>query len=389
MKTFIRQLLASSIATLVLLNLPSSLAIAGPPGPAPAPPIKYQIAFRRSAATTYSMNKSGVAVGWETTASGTWAKVFGLDGTMTDLTGLAPTIDRDGYTWKSLERALAINANGQIAGHGWRIEDGVPRSRLFRYSPSPSPVENVLEVMRTVVGSTIWVKGINDSGDVVLHANTSGKGSTLPSQPDSSDSAWVFSGLAGYGAATQLLNSAVPGAINNLGQVTGAINANGQSAAFRTYGSGASLYDVFGTINGGTTSRYQKSEGHDINDFGIVVGWACRGKLKSNDDTSQKAVRLGTDGKWIDLGGSGANSWATAVNNNGVSVGWGAATGIGFVHIGGTMYSIRDLIVNSPTNLRSVNAYDISDNKDICGQINLTNADGTGYFEAVILRPVP
>lgn len=113
--------------------------------------------------------------------------------------------------------------------------------------------------MRTVVGSSIWVKGINDSGDVVLHANTSDKGSTLPSQPDSSDSAWVFSGLAGHGAATLLLNSAVPGAINNLSQVTGAINANGQSAAFRTYGSGTSLYDVFGTINGGTTSRYQKS----------------------------------------------------------------------------------------------------------------------------------
>ena len=111
--------------------------------------------------------------------------------------------------------------------------------------------------------------------------------------------------------------------------------------------------------------------------------------MKSKDDTSQQAVRLGTDGKWIDLNGSGANSWATAVNNNDVSVGVGASSGIGFVHIGGTMYSIRDLIVNCPTNLRSVNAYDISDNEDICGQFNLTNADGTGYVEAVILRPVP
>ena len=147
-------------------------------------------------------------------------------------------------------------------------------SRLFRYSP----VEDALEAMRTyVVGSSVWVKGINDSGDVVLHANTSDKGSTLPSQPDSTDSAWVFSGLAGDGTATLLLNSAVPGAINNLNQVTGAINANGQSAAFRT-APGTSNYVVFGTINGGTTSRYQKSQGHDINDFGIVVGWACRAK---------------------------------------------------------------------------------------------------------------
>ena len=66
----------------------------------------------------------------------------------------------------------------------------------------------------------------------------------------------------------------------------------------------------------------------------------------------------------------------------------GAATGIGFVHIAGKMYSLSDLIVNPPANLKYVNPQDITDAGEICGSLTLLNPDGTTSESAVILTPV-
>lgn len=73
----------------------------------------------------------------------------------------------------------------------------------------------------------------------------------------------------------------------------------------------------------------------------------------------------------------------------GDTVGSGAAIGIGFIHYAGKLYSLRDLIVNPPANLKYVNPNVITDGGQICGGISIQNPDGTGSYSAVILTPVP
>ena len=329
------------------------------------------------------MNESGVAVGRTETASGDRAIVRLANGDILDLTNVAQ-LSEPNYVWSLLDYAIAINESGQIAGRGWRIEDGVPQARLFRYSSN----EGVLEAIRIFDPSRqIFVKGMNDNGDVVLHASVNGQ-DTFPSLPGSGDSAWVFSGAPGQGVAVHLLDSAVPAAINNFGTVAGAINTGTRSLAFR-YTPGQANLDLFGTINGNTSTRYQVSDGLAINELGTLAGWACIGKTRTKENTSERAVRLRSDGTWEDLQGSTANSWVTSINNFGDTVGSGAATGIGFIHYAGKLYSLRDLIVNPPANLKYVNPNVITDGGQICGAVTLQNPDGTTSYSAVILTPVP
>ena len=110
---------------------------------------------------------------------------------------------------------------------------------------------------------------------------------------------------------------------------------------------------------------------------------------RTKENTSERAVRLRSDGTWEDLQSSTANSWVTSINYFGDTVGSGAATGIGFIHYAGKLYSLRDLIVNPPANLKYVNPNVITDGGQICGGISIQNPDGTGSYSAVILTPVP
>ena len=351
--------------------------------PISPPPITYQITFQAASTTLRSMNESGVAVGRTETASGDRAIVRLANGDILDLTNVAQ-LSEPNYVWSLLDYAIAINESGQIAGRGWRIENGVPQARLFRYSSN----EGVLEAIRIFDPSRqIFVKGMNDNGDVVLHASVNGQ-DTFPSLPGSGDSAWVFSGAPGQGVAVHLLDSAVPAAINNFGTVAGAINTGTRSLAFR-YTPGQANLDLFGTINGNTSTRYQVSDGLAINELGTLAGWACIGKTRTKENTSERAVRLRSDGTWEDLQSSTANSWVTSINYFGDTVGSGAATGIGFIHYAGKLYSLRDLIVNPPANLKYVNPNVITDGGQICGGISIQNPDGTGSYSAVILTPVP
>ncbi|MDP1561770.1 MAG: hypothetical protein Q8M16_10260 [Pirellulaceae bacterium] len=351
--------------------------------PVSPPPIKYKITFLDASTTLWDINEAGAAAGWISTGSDMRAIVRLADGDVVDLTTVAQNSDPN-YAWSLLDYAVAINESGQIAGRGWRIENGVPHARLFRYSPT----EGVLEAIRNFdSGSTLFAQGMNDYGDVVVHAAQDGQ-STLPSEPDAGDSVWVFSGAPGQGVAVHLLDSAVPAAINNFGEVAGAIDVGTRSAAFRFAPAQAS-FALFGTINGNTSSRYQVSDGLAINDHGTLAGWACTGKIKSKDNTSQRAVRLRSDGTWEDLMSSANNSWVRSINNHGDTVGFGAATGTGFIHFSGKLYSLRDLITNPPANLKNVYPKVIVDGGQICGAVLLQHPDGTTSESGVILTPVP
>lgn len=372
-----------SVALMIFGASPRTASAQKTKPPVTPPPITYKITFIDASTTLWDINEGGEAAGWINSASGLRAIVRLANGDVVDLTTVAQNSDPD-YAWSLLDYALAINESGQIAGRGWRIENGVPQARLFRYSST----EGVLEAIRIFdPSSTLFVKGMNDYGDVVLHAAQDGQ-DTLPSEPGAGDSAWVFSGAPGAGAASHLLDSAVPAAINNSGEVAGAIDVGARSAAFR-YAPGQATLALFGTINGNTSSRYQVSDGLAINDFGTLAGWACIGKTRTRENTSQRAVRLRGDGTWEDLQSNSANSWVESVNNLGDTVGFGAATGTGFIHYAGKLYSLRDLITNPPANLKNVYPKVITDGGEICGSVSLLNPDGTSYESAVILTPTP
>ncbi len=371
-----------SVALVILSASPRIACAQKTKPPVAPPPITYQITFVDASTTLWDINEAGDAAGSISTASGLRAIVRLANGEVVDLTTAAQNSDPD-YAWSVLDYALAINEGGQIAGRGWRIENGVPKARLFRYSST----EGVLEAIRIFdPSSTLFVKGMNDYGDVVLHAAQDGQ-DTYPSQPGQGDSVWVFSGLPGSGVGIHLLDAAVPGSINNSGEVAGAIDTGTRSLAFRLTPGQTSLA-LFGTINGNTSSRYQVSDGLAINDLGVLAGWACIGKTKTKENTSERAVRLRGDGTWEDLQGSTVNSWVRSINNFGDTVGFGAATGTGFIHYAGKMYSLRDLLVNAPSNLTKVYPRMITDGGQICGEVLLVRADGTTFESAVILTPV-
>ncbi len=103
-----------------------------------------------------------------------------------------------------------------------------------------------------------------------------------------------------------------------------------------------------------------------------------------------QAVRLGSNGFWSDLSGTstGANGWAKAMNNAGVVVGIaGGFSVLGFVTISGKSDSLKDLIVNRPSNVTYVHVDDINDAGVICGSVTIQAADGTSSEISVLLFP--
>lgn len=393
MKILVSHRRLTMVAAVLLLTGTACLPVfAGKPAPPPPPPVTYTLRYLDSThnSSLRAVNEAGVAVGW----TGGRAVMRLADGTVVDLTLLAQDCDPD-YEWLLLDYAYEINESGQIAGRGWRIENGTPRARLFRYSPEKVDPETqvvlhppTLEAVGSgAAGKTNYLEGMNDFGDIVLHVTS--RVPTLESLPGPQDSAWIFSGLPGQGTATHLLDAAVPSAINNYGQITGAIDLGSESCAFRDTPNGP--LELFKTITGAASSQYQKSDGLDINDSGIVAGWARPGKVKGSEDTSMHIARLRSTGAWEDLKGTASNNWATAINNHGDTVGNASSSMVGaFFHADtGKLYALRDLLVNRPANLKYINPADINDAGEICGTVTLQNPDGTTFETAVVLAPVP
>lgn len=376
----IRLPLLAAIAGLALLTFSEGARAGKTTAP---PPVTYRLTFLDKNLTLAKMNEAGVAVGW-TAGTTPLAKVRLANGTLVDLTELAKNSDPD-YAWSLLDYAMEINASGQIAGRGWRIEAGVPQARLFRYSPAQGVNSARLEALRTFMGGTLHVEGINDYGDVLLHETKDG----------SPDGTWVASGLPGHAVATELLPlvGGTPSAINNFGQITGHLDTGTRSMAFRyTPGTSttASKTELFGTISGSPATAYGQSNGNDINDLGVIAGSALKGRpTTGKEDTSPWAVRLNSSGTWETVAGGGSSD-ASAVNYQGVTV--GTRTGVygqGFVFLSGKTYSLKDLVVSPPANLSILLPKDITDGGQICGEAAFANPDGTYQFGGgFVLTPI-
>lgn len=359
------------------------LSDADKPAPPTPPPVTYNLTVLDQDLTFWKMNEAGQAVGW---TSGTLplAKVRLANGSVIDLTTEFATNSDPGWQWSLLDYAVEINSSGQIAGRGWRIEeDGEPHARLFRFSPAIGELPARLEAIRTFMGGDLHVGGMNDAGEVLLHEEI----------PDVPDGVWVAAGLPGEVVATEIpLQTgplgAIPLGINNFGQITGQLDAGTRSVAFR-YSPATSTTELFGTISGTASTSYYQSSGEDINDWGVIAGSALKGRPRTGkEDTSPWAVRL-NGSTWETVAGGGS-SVSTALNNYGVTV--GTRTGVsgqGFVYLAGKMYSLRDLVVSPPANLRLLLPRDITDNGQICGEAVFANADGTlRWGGGFVLTPV-
>jgi len=383
MKTFIRLTLLASALALGLHGL-HKVSEAAKPAPPPSPPVTYTLTFVGSNLNLAKLNEAGVAVG-STGGDAPRAKVRLADGTLVDLTDhvqaeiLGP--------WVLLDYAFEINTSGQIAGRGWRIEeDGNAHARLFRYSPTTGDNPANIEALRTFeLGSSLYVEGMTDEGDVLLHSQEAG----------APDGAWVVSGPPGMAVATKLplAGSAVPLAINSSGQVTGKLDDGTQTRAFRftqaTLTSPATT-ELFGTISGSLATGSGQSHGEDINDLGIIAGFALQGRPKrGQEDTSPWAVRLTASGTWETVAGGGS-SISSGINNSGVTV--GTRTGVngqGFVFLSGKAYALKDLVVNPRADLRLLLPHDITTSGQICGEAVFANPDGSYQWGGgFILTPI-
>jgi hypothetical protein len=114
--------------------------------------------------------------------------------------------------------------------------------------------------------------------------------------------------------------------------------------------------------------------------------------VKGNENASTRSVRLRRDDTWEDLSGAStvANSWAEAINNARVTIERaGGVNGSGFVFISAKIYSLPDLLMNQPANLKYVNPKDLTDSGVLCGTAALQNTDGTTSENAMILTPIP
>ena len=238
--------------------------------------------------------------------------------------------------------ALVINTSGRMVGSA-RDENGNVYACIWP-SGGGSPVS-----LGTLGGNSSEADGINDYGTVVGRARNN----------DNRNRAFVDTGGGMVGLGTLGGSSSWANAVNNAGVVVGgSFLASGWDVAF--IARPGSAMTSLGTLTGD-----KASEANDINDFNEVVGRSYNsgtGKnLAVHWDSLGNIASLGT------LGGTA--SGAHGINFPGDIVGW-ASTGAGnhaFLHTGGVMYDLNDLVVNGTGWTLSV-AYDMSDTGYIVGR---------------------
>ena len=387
-----RCLRTTTAMSLVLLATCHDRAWAGKPLPTP-PPVKYEIVVLGQNIGIGTINDQGIVVG----DVGGRAKIFHIidetAGPTTPLVeDLTDLIRASNPAWTVLDYATRINEAGQIAGRGFcTLADGTVAPRLYRYTPAAGNTTSaIVEVVSSFTGGTHYVQGLNNAGDVLIHRTTDQQ-NVYPETANSTDSAWLFTGNPGQGTPFEVLTAAVPRGVNDAGQITGQVNTGTTCAAF-IWEPLQPLRVFDRTIAGTTTNIYNVSDGWAINNWGDIGGWARVGKISRKENTSWQAViRQAEATSWNDLGISySGTGLVRAINDNGVPVGdSGGLSGLGFVYLNGKAYSLKDLLIAPPANIKYVNPADINNDGVILAGITIQNNDGTTTSNSVILVPVP
>ena len=153
-------------------------------------------------------------------------------------------------------------------------------------------------------------------------------------------------------------------AVNNLGQVVVYAHFNSQYHAFLSDGTPGSMIDL-GTLGGSS------SYAHDINDLGMIVGYAT-----DSSNNSRAFLSDGTPGMMLDLGTLGGHysSEARGINNSGQIVGYSKSRD--FLS-DGTPGSMIDLGTIGETEWggRWSSAYAINDSGQVTGLVDSEGVD--------------
>ena len=300
--------------------------------------------------TASGINTLGQVVGFsETLGAGPAHPFLYQDGVMHDLGSLGGNVSG----------ASGINDAGQVVGYSNLGDDSGP-SHAFLYS------NGMMQDLGTLGGNDSGANGINDAGQVVGFGYT-GLNVEHP---------FLFSNGTMQDLGT-LGDSSGAAGVNASGQIVGFFSFNsGQSAHAFLYSNG--MMQDLGTLGGDV------SEALGINVSGQIVGESCL-----NGDVLQHAF-LYTNGVMQDLGTLGGYfSAAFAINATGQIVGESYladnATLHAFLYSNSTVLDLNSLVDSSGANIEISSASAINNNGLIVGY-GITNAS-SGTIHALLLTP--
>ncbi len=359
-----------NLRSFLLTTSVALLFIVGPARPTvaqrPAPPITYTLDYYDADGYVVATNTSGLSVG----ISSSGAFVATPNGAKVLLsTMLSPS---DQLVWR-LHTATAVNENSQIAGRAEYYTGGMWVNVSYRYSPVSGSTPVIEPIFPTSGKTGIIVGGINDLGEV---AGVTTGGTTAD--------VIVFRGDVGNGLRSVVLTGLYQASscLNNLGQITGMVTINGERRAFR-YTPGSNL-ETFGSLATWKNQTF-KSMGFGINDLGEWVGEANAVKTKSGE---YYHATLWSGSRLIDLGvlPGDTSSRANSINFNGTVVGvsYGATGNKGFVHMGGYMYSVPEVMLTAlPPGVSGFIPRHVNNAGDISGEVLFTGTTVRGGFVLV------
>lgn len=227
----------------------------------------------------YAVNNFNEVVGsaWASdTATGNQEAFFWQAGTLTGLGLLSSCTGSE---------AADINNNSQIVGNAFGT--CLPPQAVVWAGPAAAPVSiNSVLAAAGFPDNISRAAGINDSGAVLAQRVVSSKGRCVIFTPTPTPTVVDIGYL---GVDGNLLDTCVPGKINNLGEVaarqTGNLNPSGIALLY----SGGTLYDLNTVLDPASDAAWQLLGATDINDSGTITGWG----LFNGEQRAFRATRTG------------------------------------------------------------------------------------------------